>query len=199
MVKKTLICLLMASTSYLAAGESLDEALNRASGSGQSTAGTKSSSSSQNLVQELTGDTRLACEAILCLSTGNRPSECNPSIRRYFSIKHRRLHNTIRARHDFLRQCPSSNEQGMPELVQAIANGAGRCDAAELNRINRATYTKRIRETTGRMSDRGWITIEVPYIRNAKPAYCSAYFDHGWTQVGTRYVGEEKNGGRWVD
>lgn len=30
---------------------------------------------------------------------------------------------------------------------------------------------------------------------------CEAYFDHGWTTAGdkVRYVGEEKQGGRWVD
>ena len=38
-----------------------------------STAGT---ASAQDV---LTGDTRLACEAILCLSSGTRPSECTPS------------------------------------------------------------------------------------------------------------------------
>lgn len=32
---------------------------------------------------------RLACEAVLCLSSGDRPSECAPSIKRYFSIKHK--------------------------------------------------------------------------------------------------------------
>ena len=37
-----------------------------------STAGT---ASAQDV---LTGDTRLACEAILCLSSGTRPSECTP-------------------------------------------------------------------------------------------------------------------------
>ena len=30
----------------------------------------------------LTGDTRLACEATLCLSSGTRPNECNPALRR---------------------------------------------------------------------------------------------------------------------
>ena len=39
----------------------------------------------------LTGDTRLACEAVLCLSSGDRPSECAPSIKRYFSIRHKKL------------------------------------------------------------------------------------------------------------
>ena len=37
----------------------------------------------------LTGDTRLACEAILCLSSGTRPSECTPSLSRYSRLKGR--------------------------------------------------------------------------------------------------------------
>jgi len=44
---------------------------------------------------ELSGDTKLACEAILCLSSGTRPSECAPSIRRFFSIKHKKLHKQL--------------------------------------------------------------------------------------------------------
>jgi len=31
---------------------------------------------------ELTGDTKLACEALLCLSSSSRPTECIPSITR---------------------------------------------------------------------------------------------------------------------
>ena len=73
----------------------------------------------------LTGDTRLACEATLCLSSGTRPNECNPALRRYFSITHKKMGDTISARHDFLKQCPASNDEGMPGLVRAIANGAG--------------------------------------------------------------------------
>lgn len=147
----------------------------------------------------LTGDVRLACEATLCLSSGERPHECAASLKRYFNIKHRKLKDTLKGRLNFLKLCPASSEPHMPELIHAIAHGAGRCDAAELNRINRATYTKREREKNGRYSDRGWIVTEVPYIRNHKPSYCKAYFEHGWTQLNTRYVGEEKNGGKWVD
>ena len=44
----------------------------------------------------LTGDVRLACEATLCLSSGYRPHECTASLNRYFSIKHKRLDDTIR-------------------------------------------------------------------------------------------------------
>jgi hypothetical protein len=81
--------------------------------------------------EALTGDTRLACEAILCLSTGTRPGECSPSLHRYFSISHRKLSDTIRARGNFLKLCPVANQTPeMSLLVNAMANGAGRCDAA---------------------------------------------------------------------
>ena len=54
----------------------------------------------------LTGDTKLACEAILCLSSGQRPDECNESIQKYFSIKAKKPQDTIKARQNFLNLCP---------------------------------------------------------------------------------------------
>ena len=93
-----------------------------------STAGT---ASAQDV---LTGDTRLACEAILCLSSGTRPSECTPSLSRYFNITKRKLSDTIRARLNFLQLCPvASQTPEMQSLVSAISRGAGRCDAQSLN------------------------------------------------------------------
>ncbi|EPJ4399891.1 TrbM/KikA/MpfK family conjugal transfer protein [Proteus mirabilis] len=41
---------------------------------------------SQAEPEVLTGDVRLSCEAILCLSSGTRPGECSPSLSRYFVI-----------------------------------------------------------------------------------------------------------------
>lgn len=172
--------------------------------------------------QLLQGDEKLACEAIMCLSSGNRPAECNESIHRYFSIQHKKTHETINARRDFLNKCPSSNEQGMPQLVNALANGAGRCNAAELNRLMRATYQVKVCKKkqpaagtrnsnyggmgtgNGRnriVNDEECELVTKTYIRNAKPGYCKAYFEHGWTTTGdkVRYIGEEKNGGKWVD
>ena len=89
----------------------------------------------------LTGDVRLACEATLCLSSGYRPHECTASLNRYFSIKHKKLDDTIRGRLNFLKLYPASNEKNMPQLINTIANGAGRCDAAELNRVMTSYYT----------------------------------------------------------
>lgn len=148
----------------------------------------------------LTGDVRMACEAVLCLSSGERPSECAPSIKRYFSIKHKWWKDTLTARRDFLNLCPSSKEPNMPPLINALVNGAGHCDAAELNRVMRGTYTIQKYVPSGHGGREGWYQTEtVSYIKNAKPAHCAAYFDHEWTTVGVKYVGEEKKGGRWVD
>ena len=153
--------------------------------------------------QLLTGDTRLACEATLCLSSNERPNECAPSLKRFFSIRHKTWHKTLKARKDFLKLCPSSNENdGMRRLTDAIAEGAGRCDAAELNRVMRSSYTgKKCYYRSNKAGGSYCAEQKISYIRNAKPSYCSAYFDHEWTVVGdsVRYVGEEKKNGRWVD
>ena len=135
----------------------------------------------------LTGDTRLACEAILCLSTGTRPGECSPSLHRYFSISHRKLSDTIRARGNFLNLCPVANQTPeMSLLVNAMANGAGRCDAASLN-VTLLSWD--------------W-NSETVLIGNQMPGYCAVYTGHAYTDFsGTqpRYVGTPERGGYWVE
>jgi hypothetical protein len=101
----------------------------------------------------------------------------------------------IEKRKNFLQMCPASNEPNMPSLVSAISKGAGRCDAADLNRYGKYTYEV----WQGRRNDRR--LVKKTAYRNTKPSYCTAYFQHEWTVLGNtvRYVGEEKNGGKWVD
>jgi len=140
---------------------------------------------------ELTGDTKLACEAVLCLSSGTRPSECAPSLSHYFSIHKKKFSDTIRARFDFLNLCPVSNQTPeMNSLISAISNGAGRCDAASLN-------------TTLRTWWGNWNSGYV-YISNQLPDYCSAYNGHAYTDFNSSgtapiYVGEPLQGGYWVE
>ena len=69
--------------------------------------------------QVLTGDTRYACEAVLCLTSGQRPDECTPSLQRYFSIRLRRFNDTQRARSSFLNLCPASTAQNVGQIVAA--------------------------------------------------------------------------------
>ncbi|MBK7677435.1 MAG: conjugal transfer protein TrbM [Candidatus Accumulibacter sp.] len=136
----------------------------------------------------LTGDTRLACEATLCLATGTRPGECAPSLSRYFSIHKRKWSDTVRARASFLSLCPVSDQTPeMRALVGAMANGAGRCDAASLN------VTLRV----WNHADGGRV-----FINNQMPGYCAAYTGHQYTNPGDLapgYVGTPERGGYWVD
>jgi TrbM len=137
----------------------------------------------------LTGDTRLACEALLCLSSGTRPSECAPALSRYFGINKRKFSDTLKARLNFLNLCPVSNQTPeMAALVSAISRGAGRCDAASLNR------TLVIWDSW----DEGHFVIS-----DRPPADCSAYMGHAYTDFSTttmpRYVGTPERGGYWVE
>ena len=148
----------------------------------------------------LTGDMRLACEAILCLSSGDRPSECAPSIQRYFSIQHKKWKDTLNARRDFLNLCPSSKEQGMNRLINTLVNGAGRCDAKELNRVMRRSYQEQVCQRTNH-KDNDCRMITKYYISYDKPSYCTEYFNHEWTTAEDKvhFIGTEKKGGKWVD
>ena len=59
-----------------------------------------------NSLGELTGDTKLACEAILCLSAPAAPAECAASLAKYFSIVAKTPHETLIKRQNFLALCP---------------------------------------------------------------------------------------------
>jgi TrbM len=149
------------------------------------------------------GDEATACEVILCLSTGSPPHECAASLARYFGITDWRFWKMIEKRLNFLKLCPAANQSPqMSSLVEAMANGAGRCDAATLNQTLRT-----------------WTGIDGEYeISNQMPSYCSAYYGHEYASdmnaslpryidkyVTRTYVDSEGvtqyeyDGGYWVD
>ncbi len=133
--------------------------------------------------RQLDGDAKLACEALLCLAASARPSECLPSIRRYFSISFRRFGDTLRGRLNFLNMCPIVSQPHMTAYKNSIIHGAGRCDAAN---INQANFTS--------MGD------GESYIGNVMPTYCVAYYGNGLQQaVAPVYVGTPMQGGHWVE
>ena len=136
----------------------------------------------------LSGDARLACEAILCLSTAARPGECTPSLDRYFGIRKKKLSDTLEARRDFLEQCPVADQTPqMAALIHAVSRGAGRCDAAALNR------------TLQMWTDGDGDEI---FISDRMPDYCAAYAGHAYTdfsQTLPRYVATPEAGGYWVE
>lgn len=144
----------------------------------------------RNAQNQMTGgDEATACEAILCLSTGGPPSECMKSLTRYFSINLSKPWKTIQARLNFLKLCPASESSPeMGSLVTAIANGAGRCDAATLNQTLMVWQG----------GDGGDF-----YISDQMPSHCTDYYSHQYTTdmnpTTPRYVGTPGNGGRWQD
>lgn len=160
--------------------------------------------------RELSGDETDACGALLCLAhgAGRGESDCQGYLRRYFSIKFTRPDKTFEARRDFLSMCPTEEDpvftqQGKPALINAIAKGAGNCDAAYLNSLNKAYYDKKI-------VDKGWnkwnsdddtVRIErVEYIKKELPGYCQVYAENEYTEnVVPAYVGVEKEDGHFVD
>ena len=134
-----------------------------------------------------TGEVRLACEAVLCLSSGNRPKECRPAIRRYFSISARKLSDTVKKRKSFLNLCPSSTQDPkMISVVDDITNSEGRCNYASLNSTLRV-----------------WNNYEdgASYISNTLPQHCAAYNGNSYTDnaKAPRYVGIPARGGFWVN
>ena len=74
---------------------------------------------------ELTGDEKLACEALLCLAAAAaRPDECTPSLTRLFSIVLKKPHKTARARADFLNLCPKvADDKDMQTQIAQFVDG----------------------------------------------------------------------------
>lgn len=68
----------------------------------------------------MTGTKKLACEALLCLSSPNRPSECSPALSRYFSIRKFEWKDTVKARQKFLNKCPNAGQD--QENINRIKN-----------------------------------------------------------------------------
>ena len=137
---------------------------------------------------ELTGDTKLACEAILCLSAAatGRPQECAPSIAKFFSIDLTNPADTVKARTNFLNMCPSSSEPDQQALIASLVKG---CYASDLNKL---TDTKRVPDN----SEKGYHDVKI--IRNIAPDYCLADPKAEFVgKYGVQYP--LPNYGHWID
>lgn len=122
----------------------------------------------------LSGDEKLSCEALLCLSSGQRPSECNPSLDKYFSINHKKLSKTIRKRKEFLDICPTGDYVGRDAHISAIAAGGGRCDMQSLLSYLNSDYSN------GRnpFGPNGFVGNQQ---QRSIPSYCTALYDNQYT------------------
>lgn len=132
-------------------------------------------------IDVLTGDTRTACEVILCLSSaqGKGIAECHAPLRKYFSIRAKKWHKTLQKRRNFLDLCPAANENAkMSALTTAIQEQEYACDAATLNgrtEIKRK-YIRRDKDEGGSYH-RSWIRTQT-YI----PKFCQKLYNHDFTE-----------------
>ena len=118
-----------------------------------------------------TGLTRLSCEALLCLSSGVRPSPCNPALSHYFGINKVTWPATVAARLQFLNSCPTGN----PGLARVIANGAGH-PACDLRQIRQRLNTLSRYIGIGHNEP-----LEPARYQYLIPAHCRDYFSHPLT------------------
>lgn len=146
--------------------------------------------------EQFTGDTKLACEALLCLSSGSRPSECAPSISRYFGFDD--PITWMEDRINFLDMCPASNQAGMPALIRAIAMGAGRCDAEFLNEHNLVTMYKKTCHKAGFKAGECEVE-EIQVVSKDKPQFCAVYENNQYTDINVKYIGDPEKGGLWAE
>lgn len=154
----------------------------------------------------LTGDTKLACEAILCLSSGDRPPECKESINKLFSITSSTAANTIAARRDFLNLCPTDADDDI-EFTNlrdsVLVNLNDPCAAENLN-TNISTQTTdhgtkqyqvsaTVSETCEALINNEYTSIIPIYTCNQNIWYTQEDWDRGYMLIDDKKVAIKKD------
>ncbi|HEH5160903.1 TPA: hypothetical protein SG818_001906 [Campylobacter coli] len=93
-----------------------------------------------------TGDTKLSCEAVLCLASPYKPSECAPALARYFGFSAKYWSDVIRMRTNFLNLCPlgannaiKSDDKELEAWRNSLVNLTGTCYIPDLNKKQQRT------------------------------------------------------------
>ena len=119
----------------------------------------------------VTGRPKLACEAIICLSTGSPPGECSSSLSEYYNIDFKDWDDTFDARMDFLALCPAAKDGSIDSGYRALlVNGTYQsCHKADLLARLNAPGCSRDEYCFGKTR------------LNKVPGQCKALSNHGWT------------------
>ncbi|MCU7819144.1 MAG: hypothetical protein KZQ57_09845 [gamma proteobacterium symbiont of Lucinoma myriamae] len=123
-------------------------------------------STSSYSVDTLSGIEKLSWEAILCLSTGGPPHECDPALNYFYDLKAKKWKDTYKKRKNFLDICPSSGDMG--DLTSVLASGAGRCDRTYLLGQLNPQYDM---DSGDMINGKGM------------PSYCTKYYGHALTRL----------------
>lgn len=92
-------------------------------------------------LQTFTGDTRLSCEAVLCLASPYKPSECAPALARYFGFSAKYWSDVVKMRSNFLNLCPlgannaiKSDDKELEAWRSSLIHLTGTCYIPDLNK-----------------------------------------------------------------
>ncbi len=128
----------------------------------------------------LSGDTKLSCEAILCLSSSTRPSQCSESLSYYFGLKAKKWSDTVTKRRNFLKLCPVGGAD-IEDLVFAdlrdnvLPNSDPReCTAEYLNKQVETNYQDYYNSYNSYTNYR---------INPNIPKQCEALYSHSYTAI----------------
>ena len=139
--------------------------------------------------ENLTGDAGLACEAILCLSSAIRPSECAASLSRYFSINAKKWADTVRKRRNFLKLCPVDGADARDEKFANLRDevlpniDVRKCTPAYLNSLV-AKKSKRVSDD----SNRGYRRVYYYRVNPELPRDCKVIMSHNYSNIRPKYV-----------
>ncbi len=142
-------------------------------------------------IEELEGDKKLACEAVLCLSSSSRPSECNPSINHYFSIHRKKWRDTVKARKNFLELCPRDNNGVDTDLLSQMGINQDEQNAQfdHLTNVISSiphdcqveTLNKQVEQRCSSYNDNGICDKWEYRIKPTLPQSCKNLLNHEWT------------------
>lgn len=137
----------------------------------------------------LTGDTKTACEVLLCLSSGQRPSECNPPLARFFAIKAKKPWKTLQMRRDFLALCPTDTGNTATNIILADYKGMlasvnpDECKPEYLNKQfqNRVNDLNIKYYANGQLTNKNIKNVNFTRINPSMPSFCPTFIDHQYT------------------
>jgi len=153
---------------------------------------------------ELSNIQTLACETILCLSSGVQPAECNPALSYFYGIKGHKLSDTLKLRKAFLNKCPDSSAPGMPNLINVIVNySRPSCTIESLNN-NRVEVRILVPKRRSIGSERQYYVKSIRVVDPELPPSCQKYYNalinHEYTaHTQLNYVGSTDIGRRVTD
>ncbi|MCU7800711.1 MAG: hypothetical protein KZQ70_11320 [gamma proteobacterium symbiont of Lucinoma myriamae] len=108
----------------------------------------------------------LSCKAILCLTSGSPPNECDPALNYFKSLKAKKWKDTFKKRRKFLDICPDNNDSGLKDV---LASGAFRCDKPDLLDMLNPKF-----DWDGNVTQTSTL-----------PSYCVSYYGHSFTRLGS--------------